>query len=125
MSIFGKLTRNPFKGRDFMELVPERLVAHEEVDGGAAIVLLVPRFRDPVGSRLLQPRLPAERRWIRVRMDEKGARIWREIDGTRSVGELLPGFRAWYPDLTADVAELLSQWMYAAYQNKLVNFRNL
>ena len=117
--------RNPFAGRDFLDLVPARAVAHEAGDDAAPLVLLVPRFRDPVGRRLLQPRLPAARRWIRVRLDARGARIWRAIDGRTPLRALIPVYEEAFPGDTGEAAERLCRWAYAGYENGFITFVNI
>ena len=116
---------NPFAGRDFLDLVPRRAAAHETSGDGGPFVLLVPRFRDPLGRRLLQPRLPAARRWIRVRLDDRGSRVWTAIDGRTPLRALVPVYEAAFPDDADDASERLCQWMYAAYEAGLVIFTNL
>ena len=116
--------RNPFHGIDFLELIPERRVEHE-TDAAGDLVLLLPRFRDPVGRRLLQPRLPAPRRWVRVRVDARGACLWLAVDGTRALRELVPVYVEAFPADRGEAAERVSRWFYAAYEHGLVLFVNL
>ena len=117
--------RSPFAGRDFLDLVPVRAVADAPADDSEGLVLRVPRFRDPVGRRLLQPRLPQARRWVRIVLDAQGVVVWREIDGERPIRAFVPIWKAAFPDDAVDVPERLSRWFYAAYENGLIKFVNL
>ncbi len=116
---------NPFAGRDFLDLVPARRTdARDDADSGHVVVLL-PRFRDRVLGRLLQPSLPESRRWVLVRLDGPGSVLWRAADGQRAVRELVPVYSDAFPGDTHEAAERVCQWYYAAYESGLMEFVNL
>ncbi len=95
--------------------------AVEDPETGRLIVLL-PRFRDPFWGRYLQPRLPESRRWVKVRLDGRGAVLWRAMDGRKPVRELVGAYEAAFPDDVAEAAERVSQWVYAGYESGLIAF---
>lgn len=110
----------PFAGRDFLDLVPAAAVpCAPDPDAGGLLVLL-PRFRDPVLARLLQPRLPAHRRWVKVRLDARGAVLWQAMDGRRTIRELVPVYEAAFPDDRTEAAERVCKWFYAGYESGLL-----
>ncbi|MBK8166210.1 MAG: PqqD family protein [bacterium] len=83
----GRKQRKRYEG-DYLDLVPRRLV---EAEAGASgqVVLLVPRYRDPFWGRVLQPYLGPGKRHVRVPLDTRGAALWEEVDGRRSVRDLV------------------------------------
>ena len=85
-------------GVDYLDLVPRPLVqaeipAEEPGSGAAAdagrVVLLVPRYRDALWGRLVQPRLGPAKRYVRVPLEARGSAMWRAMDGRRPVRDLL------------------------------------
>ena len=116
---------NPFAGRDFLDLVPVLNVGSLDDPETGHVVALLPRFRDPVLGRWLQPRLPEARSWVKVRLDGQGSLLWRAVDGTRDVRQLVPVYTEAFPGDTAEAAERVCQWFYAAYESGLVGFLNL
>ncbi len=68
-----------------MDLVPERLREHS-TDRHDQVVLLIPRFTDPVLGRLLQPRLPFPH--FKVHLDRLGSLVWLNCDGSKTVREI-------------------------------------
>ncbi len=121
--MFGK-RKASLKGRDFLDLVPALACGWSADDDTAPVVALLPRFRDPVLGRLLQPRLPEARRWVKVRLDARGSLLWRAVDGRRPVRDLVPLYTAAYPDDQAEAAERVCRWVYAGYESGLLHFMN-
>jgi len=108
--------RSRWRNVNFLDLVPRRRVAHEEDEEGR-IVLLQPRYTDPVLGRWLQPRLRPDKRWIRVPLDSRGTWLWRHIDGARTVGELAAGFQAAFPEDQRDIPLRVSQYVGVLHQH--------
>ncbi len=93
--------RESWDGIDFLDVVPRPLVAAEVGDGGVdsehagdRVVLLVPRYRDPVWGRLIQPRLGPRKRFVRVPLEARGSALWRAMDGRSPLRDLLPAVAA-------------------------------
>lgn len=101
---------------DYLELVPRRLVESEAGPDGA-IVLLVPRYRDAVFGRLLQPRLGARKRHLRVPLEACGAALWAAVDGRRSVRQLVEAVRAAAPDDQEDLPRRVCLFVQAMVDN--------
>lgn len=105
---------SPWDGVDYLDLVPRPLVeaevpatdlAADKVGDAAAdrVVLLVPRYRDALWGRLVQPRLGPQKRFVRVPLEARGSALWRAMDGRRPVRDLLPVVAALE---TGEVADL-------------------
>ena len=95
---------SPWAGIDYLDLVPRRVVGYEAPEGGANVVLLVPRYRDGVWGRLIQPRLGPAKRFVRVPLEARGSALWRAMDGGRTVRDLMPAAHEAAPDDDADLA---------------------
>ena len=117
-------TARRFAGIDFMDLVPAAVVEHEIGDDDQ-VVLLIPRYTGAILGRLLQPRLKAEKRFIRLPLEKRGALVWQKIDGERKVGDLVEVFGEKFADDQQEVAERLSGYLFSMWENKFIEFKNL
>lgn len=112
---------NPLAGRDFMQLVPVAVVEHRLApDGG--VTLLPPRFAHGLTAWLLQPRLPEERRHVRVVLDKRGAVIWPHIDGRRPVHELVRLFEEAFPEDRDEAVDRVCRWVGGVYKHGFITF---
>ncbi|MFN2370577.1 MAG: hypothetical protein ABR506_05405 [Candidatus Krumholzibacteriia bacterium] len=110
----------PFAGRDFLDLVPAPAVGAEADPETGDLVVLLPRFRDRVLGRVLQPSLPAARRYVRVRLDARGSVLWRAMDGQRDIRALVPVYEEAFPEDRTEAAERVCKWFYAGYESGLL-----
>ncbi len=108
--------------QDFMTLVPRALLASELADGTGRTVVLVPRYRDFFFGRLLQPRLPAHKKHIRVTLDARGSLIWQAMDGIRSVGELCGLLAAERPDDAEQLPQRVGLYLYHLAEKRFIEF---
>ena len=114
-----------FDGIDFMELIPGSLVEFELDPDGQKVILMVPRYTDPIFGRLVQPFLTEGKRFIRLPLDPRGSWIWRQMDGQSNVGRMVVSFEAEFPDDQEGVPERLSGYLYNMWENKFLGFSNL
>lgn len=114
-----------WRDRDYLELVPAHRYGHHLEPGTGRVVVLVPRFTDPVLGRWLQPRLGPRRAHLRVPLEARGAAVWRAIDGRRSVRELAEIFAAAFPDDSSDAARRVSLYLHAMYDKGFITYLNL
>jgi len=122
--LFNRTARR-FAGIDFMDLVPAALVEHETSPEDDKVTLLLPRFTGPVWGRLIQPRLASHKKFIRLPLDSRGAVLWLNMDGKAKVGDLVSVFGDNFEDDQQDVAERLSGYLFAMWENKFIEFKNL
>ncbi len=104
------------RGVNYLDLVPRRVVESEALDGGR-VRLCMPRYRDALGSRLLQPLLKGEKRYIRVPLEARGSWIWDQVDGERNVGDIAVAFRQAFPEEAEPVDERVCQYVAALVAN--------
>ncbi|MDD5718839.1 MAG: PqqD family protein [Candidatus Krumholzibacteria bacterium] len=116
--------RRRFQNTDYLDLVPARKVESEPGSDPARLLLLLPRFRDPILGRILQPRLRQHRRFIRVPLDPRGSWLWTQVDGERTVGELARGFRAAFPADVEHVEVRICHYVAALESHGLLTLRS-
>ena len=110
---------------DYLDLVLVPRCEAEIDPATGRVVVLKPRFADPLGRRLIQPRLGAGRRFLKVPLEERGSVLWRHCDGQRTVGDLVAVFAAAFPHDTDDAPKRISLYLHAMYENDLISYTNL
>jgi hypothetical protein len=110
---------SPWEGVDYLDLVPRHAVAFEAGAEGQ-IVLLVPRYRDGLWGRLIQPRLGPAKRFVRVPLETRGSALWRAMDGQQSVRALLAAASAAAPDDDEDLARRVCLYVQNLADNGFV-----
>lgn len=101
-----------WEGVNYLDLVPRRLVEYESAPDGC-IAVRMPRYRDCLFGRILQPLLRGDRRFIRVPLEDRGSWIWQRVDGRNTVGEIAREFRASFPEETEEVETRVCQYVAA------------
>ncbi len=79
--------------RNILELKPVQAVQWEMKENDS-VVLLVPKFHNPVLVRFLLPRL--RRPYFNVRLDEHGSFIWLRCNGSKTILEIAGEMREKY-----------------------------
>jgi hypothetical protein len=101
---------------NYLDLVPHHAV-DAEIDDDGRVRVLMPRYRDPIFGRLLQPRLKGDRRFIRVPLDPRGSWVWQQVDGQRTVGAIARAFREAFPEEDGAIEERVSRFVAAMVGN--------
>ncbi|MBU8870339.1 MAG: PqqD family protein [Gemmatimonadales bacterium] len=125
MILFGKFGSKKLRDLDFSSLIPAVEVAHDHGGNAGDVVLLVPRFRDPIFGRLIQPRLPAHKQYIKIPLDCRGSFIWALIDGKRSILDLSRDFSEEFPEDSEQASKRISAYLHRMYENRFIRFVNL
>ncbi len=124
--LFGfRRKKSPWQDVDYMTLVPSHALEWVEDEESGAIHVKMPRYSDPIFSRLLQPRLRESKKHLKVPLENRGTFLWRLIDGKRSVADLVQAFVADHPDDQDNAAERVSMYLHAMYDNKFIKYLNL
>lgn len=122
---WGSGKKSRWENVDYMSLVPAH--AHqwlEDADTGRVLVMM-PRYTDPLFSRLLQPRLSDDKKHIRVPLEGRGTFLWHLIDGQKSVADLVRAFETEYPGDSENVPNRVSMYLHAMYDNNFIKYLNL
>lgn len=118
--LFRKRSRR-WSGVDFGAVRPAPLVEAAPAAAGEPVVLLIPRYRDRLLGRWLQPRLRPAKRYLRLPLDARGSFLWPLLDGRRTVAQLAGEFAAAFPADAAQAPERVALYVYQLADNGLVD----
>jgi hypothetical protein len=118
-------TRNLWHGVDYLELIPVRRFESQEDPIREQIVVLMPRYRDFLFGRLVQPHLGPGKRFLRIPLEDRGSFLWRLCDGQRTVADLTAAFTDQFPADTDDAPRRVSIYLHAMYDNGFITYLNL
>jgi len=102
------------------DAIPERLVNFEKESETGCTVLLVPRFRQGLLARFLQPRL--KNPYIRVTLDRLGTFVWERCDGTKTIGEIADEMKVCFGEDAKDAEQRIITFLNTLYRGRLVRF---
>lgn len=114
--------RNKNKDINFTELTPIRKHAHE-FDSDGLVHVLVPKFTDPILSKLLQPRL--KDKFIKADFDEFGTTLWLLLNGTNKVEDIVKAMKMKFGDKVEPAYERVTIFLQNLHKNKLIYFLEL
>ena len=123
MGILGD--RKRWEGVDFAGLIPVRTAPFEDGDRPGQIVLLQPRYQGWLLGRLIQPRLPDHKKYLRVPLEDRGSFLWGLLDGRRTVADLAAAFVAEFPAEADQAGERVAGYLYNLERNGFLEFTNL
>jgi hypothetical protein len=124
--LFGIGSRKSrWQGVDYMTLVPETRLTWQEDESQDQVLVLVPRFRDPVLGRVVQPRLGPAKRHIRVPLERRGTFLWRLLDGRRTVADLARAYETEFPQDREQAPERVAKYLHAMFENDFIIYINL
>ena len=116
--------RRFLKKANLLDLTPIRLHEHETDEGGK-VVLMVKKFRSEKVTRyMLGRRSP----YYKVKLDELGSAVWKEIDGKSRVSDILHRIMTLHaetPEKTEELESRLSKYLSLLYDNRYIYFREL
>ena len=114
--------RKVLKEINSLDLTPVRKMEFDKKDDGKVDILL-PRFKNPVMKRALQPRRKEE--YIRIHLDDLGSAIWLQIDGKMNVHELCIQLQSLYPEKLnppEETEERVAKFLSLLYQERYLTF---
>ena len=123
--------RNPFKtkslwhGVNYLALVPAKRLDWQEDAAADRVVVLLPRYRDFLFGRLIQPRLGPAKRFLRVPLEQRGSFLWRLVDGERTVAQLSAAYAENFPEDSGEAERRVSLYLHAMYDNGFIKYLNL
>jgi hypothetical protein len=104
-----------------LDLIPVRICGHDEVDG--RVIILAPKF-----SRLMNIFFPqTQMLFFRIKLDETGSVIWKQIDGILNIYEVTEQSLAKL-DKSKDLSgfqERVSRFMTMLYDRRYITFKQL
>ena len=121
---FGR-KKNRWQGVDYMTLVPQACLNWQETGPDHRVLVLLPRFRDPLLGRLVQPRLGPAKQYIRVPLERRGGFLWRLLDGQKTVADLTRAYEEEFPQDSEQAPERVARDLHAMYENDFITYINL
>ena len=106
--------------RNALDLIPLPRCEWTCGDDGR-VTLVVPRFKQEWLLKLIRRLKRSET--VKVHLDETGSRVWREIDGKRSIEEIGKSLDAKEDETVQQRYERLSAFMMILHRNQFVAFR--
>jgi len=101
---------------NLLELVPKQTVQWVEEDG--RIVLLKPKTR----FEFIRKRMT--KRDYRIKLDDYGSLVWKNIDGTKSVEEIGKILRDSFGDAVEPVYDRLGEFLSIMEENGLIKLKD-
>lgn len=118
--------RKILKKSNALDLVPVRLLNHEEREEGKLNILL-PRFKRTWLKNFMVP-FSRKEEFIRIRLDEFGSAAWLLIDGNKPVREISAELERKFPeklDPPVETPERVNTFMSVLYQQRFISFQQL
>lgn len=112
------MNRRRKKSLNLLELTPSKLVPWEPGEDGTVVVLL-PKFRNPLLVRWLVPRMKSPD--IRIKLDKIGSFVWTLCDGKTTVAEIADRMVAEFGDSAAAAHDRIRQFLFSLEKADLVN----
>ncbi|MCP4799579.1 MAG: PqqD family protein [bacterium] len=106
--------KGQFDNIDVLDLIP--MAKCKSLEKSGEIQLLLPRFTGIFWGSILQPLLPKNRAWIKVKLDAKGVTIWDAIGNGYSVREIVQMFISTNPDDSEQASDRV--WQYLLYMEQ-------
>lgn len=110
------------KNANFLALTPVRKFDHKTDDNGI-VTVLIPRFKDYLGKRLLQPRLKYP--YITLELDELGSDTWLLSDGKKDVREICRILKEKYQEKIHPAEDRVTRFFSQLYMQKLITFNEI
>ena len=109
----------PVQGKEeWFDLVPRKLVTHEDSPEDDRAILLIPRFRRGLLAKYIQPRL--KKPYHKVRLDEVGTFVWRQIDGVSTVDNISIAMKHHFGEKVEPVVDRLVQFLSTMFRHKFI-----
>ncbi|MCX6241305.1 MAG: PqqD family peptide modification chaperone [Bacteroidetes bacterium] len=117
--------RKILKQTNSLDLHPIRLMESEKRDTDNLNILL-PRFKNKLAFKLLQPSWKGE--FIRIKLDNFGSAVWELIDGHLTTADICDMLKERFPEkqgLLEETEERVSKFLSLLYQQRFISFTEL
>ena len=117
--------RKILKSTNFLDLTPFKLQTDMVREEGK-IVLLVPKFKNPVLTSLVVPGRKSPH--FRIKLDEVGTAVWEEIDGQKSAGDICERLKEKLGEKVQpynEIEQRVSKFLSRLYEQRYISFREL
>lgn len=105
---------------NLLELTPLRKKEFDLDDQGI-VTVKIPRFTNKILVKLLIPRL--KKPLMRVKLDDVGSSVWKEINGETSVADIARKLEQKYGDTFVQAPERVAEFLKQMYFNDFISFK--
>ncbi len=113
--------RKIFKNSNYLDLTPVLIFKSEESEDGL-VTILIPRFKNNFMNKYI---VREKARYIYLKLDELGSATWKEIDGSRNVGQICEQLKEKLGDKIAHTEERVTKFLSILYNNRHITFREI
>ncbi|MFH2003621.1 MAG: PqqD family protein [Bacteroidota bacterium] len=114
-----KKKKSEFDGFNLLDLKPVRLFEFE-VQAEEKVTILIPKFRDKLLGKYLQPYL--RKKYYKVKLDKFGSFVWTNCDGRKTVNEIAERLRQKFGAEAEPAVERVAKFVQHLYRGDCVNF---
>lgn len=106
---------------NLLDLIPVKLLQHEETEDGL-ISVLKPKFKNKFVVKFIMPTLKSPN--FKVKLDDFGSFVWKQIDGATTVEEIGNKLKENFSENVEPVYERLSVYIHTLVRYQFINFKN-
>lgn len=114
-----KKKKSEFDGFNLLDLKPVRLFEFE-VQAEEKVTILIPKFRDKLLGKYLQPYL--RKKYYKVKLDKFGSFVWTNCDGRKTVSEIAERLRQKFGAEAEPAVERVAKFVQHLYRGDCVKF---
>jgi hypothetical protein len=109
--------------KEFLRYIPEKSIEWEINNETGFVILKKPKFKNKYLVKYLLPHL--KRQEFKIKLDEIGSFVWRNIDGKGSIEYIARRMAAEFGDKVEPVHDRLGQFIQSLYQNKFIILKEI
>lgn len=117
-----KRKRKELSAINYLELTPNQSYG-QEVEQNGNISILIPRFANKILVKLLVPMLKSP--YVKVKLDEFGSEVWRQIDGKKNVQEIADILKIKFGEKIEPVEERLTNYLTQIHRYSFISFNEI
>jgi len=106
---------------NLLDLIPIKIMKSQENDDGT-ITIFKPKFRNKFMVKYIMPKLKSPD--FKVKLDEFGSFVWKQIDGARTVEEIGFELKDSFKENIEPVYERLSVYFQTLLRYKFIEYKN-
>lgn len=117
-----KRKRNELSAINYLELTPTRSYEDMTEENGM-LSILIPRFANKILVKLIVPMLKSP--YVKVKLDEFGSEVWRQIDGKKNVQEIADILKMKFGEKIEPVGERLTNYLTQIHRYNFISFNEI
>ncbi|MDP2207382.1 MAG: PqqD family protein [Bacteroidota bacterium] len=114
-----KKKKSEYDGLNILDLIPIRMFEFE-VQEDEKVTLLIPKFRDKILGKYLQPVI--KKKFYKVKLDSLGSFVWTQCDGRTTVNEIAERLRQKFGAEAEPAVDRVAKFIQHLYRGDCVKF---